>query len=146
MDFLNCSSHKNRLLKDIQLLIIDNDRDSLRLYATLLEEYGANAVTAVSIAEALELVDWFLPEILICEMRFCGENIDTLPTKLSEMEKSSGNRIPAIAITAWITDKFAQVLDASFETYLLKPVDLDILVSQIESLLLPSRATFSNRW
>lgn len=134
MNFLNCSIDKIKLLNAVQVLAIDNDRDALYLYTVLLEEYGANTVTAGSIKEALKVFGWLLPDILISEMRFYGESIDTLIAKLSEMENISGNHIPAIA-TTWITDSFAQTLDTNFEDYLLKPVDLDILIPMVESLL-----------
>lgn len=145
VNLLNCSIPRIRILKDVQVLVIDNDRDALYLYTVLLEECGANVIVAASIEEALEVFGWLLPDILICEMQFYGERIDTLTTKLSEMKKSAGNYIPAIAITTWMTDNLAQILDASFEGYLLKPVDPDILVSLIRNLSLCSKSIVLER-
>lgn len=115
-----------------QILVVDNDRESRHLYTVLLKGLGANVMTATSVEEALEILGWLLPNILICEMRCCGESIDTLTEKLSEM-KAGGDHIPTIAITTWITDSLAQILDASFEGYLMKPIDLDQLVSLIRN-------------
>jgi CheY-like chemotaxis protein len=129
-----------KILKDVQILVVDNDRDTLSLYAVLLESYGATVVVTASIGEALISLNWFFPDILICEMRFCGESVNTLTTKLSEMEKSTGSHILAIATPTWITDSLAQILDAGFEDYLLKPIDLDALVSLIKNLLISSRS------
>ena len=126
------------ILKDLQVLVIDNDRDSLYLYSILLEEYGAEVVTAVSIEESLDVFGWLLPDLVICETRFWGESINTLTTKLSEMERGSNNHIPAIAVTTWVTDRL-QILDAGFEGYLLKPIDLEALISMVENLGLHDR-------
>lgn len=135
MNLLNCSSSEVRILKDKQVLVVDNDRDSLQLYSILLEDYGANVVTAGSIAEALESFGWLVPDVLICETHFWGEAIETLTTRLSEMEKKTANHIPAIAVTARIVARFSRFVDAGFECYFLKLVDLDALVFAIGTLL-----------
>lgn len=127
------------ILKDVQVLVIDNDRDSLYLYSIFLEECGADVITAVSIKEALDVFGWLLPDLVVCETRFWGESINTLTAKLSEMERRSKNHIPAIAVTTWITSSLSQILDAGFEGYLLKPVDLNALVSMVENLSLHDR-------
>jgi CheY-like chemotaxis protein len=131
------------MLKDMQVLVIDNDRDSLTLYSTLLESYGAHAVTAESIKKALDIFDLFIPDLVICETRFRSESINTLTTRLGEMERGSKIHIPAIAITTWLTDSLAHVLEIGFEGYLLKPINLDALVSMVENLNLSNQLTFS---
>jgi DNA-binding response OmpR family regulator len=68
-------------------------------------------------------------------MRFLGESIETLLTKLNDLEQNGGQHIPAIAITSWITDSLAQIINAGFRGYLLKPIDLDELVSMIRHLV-----------
>ncbi|MBW4580525.1 MAG: response regulator [Tildeniella nuda ZEHNDER 1965/U140] len=139
MSFINQSISKVGILRGIQVLVVDNDRDSQYLYATLLKGCGANVVTATSVEEAIDVLDWLLPNILICETRFFGESIGTLTTKLSEMRARGGSPIPTIAITTWISDTLAQILDLGFEGYLLKPIDLDQLVSMIRHLVVADR-------
>ena len=123
------------LLKGVQVLVVDNDRDSGEFYRTLLEGCGATVVTCNSIKEALTIFDWLLPQILLCEMRFLGESIETLVTKLHDMERKGGQHIPTIAITTLITDNFAKILNAGFEGFLLKPIDLNDLVSVLRHLV-----------
>ncbi|HEY9883099.1 MAG TPA: response regulator [Thermosynechococcaceae cyanobacterium] len=123
------------LLKGVQVLVVDNDRDSGEFYRTLLEGCGATVVTCNSIQEALTIFDWLLPQILLCEMRFLGESIETLVTKLHDMERKGGQHIPTIAITTLITDNFAKILNAGFEGFLLKPIDLNELVSVLRHLV-----------
>ena len=144
MNLCNNSISTIKMLKDVQILVVDNDRDTLSLYSFLLEEYGATVIVTASIKEALKVLDWFFPDVLICEIRFCGESINTLTAKLSQTEKSAGTHILAIATTTWITNSLAQILDAGFEGYLLKPIALDALVHMIKDLLCSSRSNCSN--
>lgn len=139
MSLINQSISRIGILKGVQVLVVDNDRDSQYLYATLLKGCGANVLVAASVEEALDVLGWLLPNILICETRFLGESIGTLTTKLSEMEGRGGNHIPTIAITTWVTGSLAQILDLGFEGYLLKPIDLDQLVFMIRDLVVANR-------
>jgi CheY-like chemotaxis protein len=129
MSFINQTVSSIGILKGVQVLVVDNDRDSRYLYETLLKGCGANVITVASVQEAIDVFAWLLPNILICEMRFLGESVSTLTTKLSDLEARGETHIPAIAITTWITDSLVQILEAGFEGFLLKPIDLDQLVS-----------------
>ena len=128
-----------KLFNDLQVLVVDNDRDSCYLYAVLLGNLGAIVTIANSIQEALEVLKWLLPHIVICEMRFYGESIHTLITKLRELESDRSSHIPTIAITAWVGDSLTQILEANFESYLLKPIDLEQLVSLIRNFVFGRR-------
>ncbi|PSB33661.1 hypothetical protein C7B82_04030 [Stenomitos frigidus ULC18] len=139
MSFINQTESKVKTLKGVQVLVVDNDRDSLYLYETLLKSCGANVITAASVKEAIDVLSWLLPNILICETRFRGESLSTLTTELNALETHGGNHIPTIAITTWITDSLAQIIEAGFEHYLLKPVDLGHLVSLIRDLVVSNK-------
>jgi CheY-like chemotaxis protein len=141
MSFINQTVSRIGVLKGIQVLVVDNDRDSRYLYETLLKSYGANVITVASVQEAIDVFAWLLPNILICETRFLGESISTLTAKLSDREAHGETHIPAIAITTWITDSLVQILGAGFEGFLLKPIDLDQLVSMIKDLVVSSRGS-----
>lgn len=146
MTLINRSFSTTELLKGVQVLVIDNDCDSRDLYKALLEGCGANVVICCSIEDSLTVFDWLLPHVLLCELRFLGESIETLITKLSDMEQKGGHQIPAIAITSWINDSLAQLITTGFGGYLLKPIDLDALVSTIRRLVRAKRAkVFSHR-
>jgi len=143
MSFINQTDSKLEMLQGVQVLVVDNDRDSSYLYTVLLNNLGATVTTADSIKEALEALRRFVPNILICEMRFLGESINTLTTQLSASEVG-GDHIPVIAITAWLTDSLAQILEADFEDYLLKPIDPDQLVALVREFASGRRSSPSH--
>ncbi|MBG1245293.1 response regulator [Nostoc sp. NZL] len=121
------------ILKGVEVLIVDNDRDSRDLYAFLLKDLSAHVITAGSVKEALEILSWFTPNILVCEIRFLGESIYTLLNTLSAMEADNGNHIPIIVTSTSTTGTHDQIPDVEFEEYLLKPFDLDKFVSIIRN-------------
>ncbi|MEH2149051.1 response regulator [Nostoc sp.] len=121
------------ILKGVQVLVVDNDRDSRDLYAILLQDLSANVITAASVKEALEILSWFRPNIIVCEIRFLGESIYTLLNTLNAIEADNGNHIPIIVTSTSTTGTYDQIPDVEFEEYLLKPLDLDKFVSMIRN-------------
>ncbi|MDZ8139594.1 MAG: response regulator [Nostoc sp. DedQUE04] len=131
MNLINDFCLAVRILKGVQVLVVDNDRDSRDLYAFLLEDLSANVITAGSIEEALETLSWFTPNIIVSEIRFLGESIYTLLNRLDAIELDNGKHIPIIVTSTSTTGTCDQIPDVEFEEYLLKPFDLDEFVSMI---------------
>ncbi|MDZ7993406.1 MAG: two-component system response regulator [Nostoc sp. EfeVER01] len=119
------------ILKGVQVLVVDNDRDSRDLYTFLLEDLSANVITAGSIKEALEILSWFTPNIIVSEIRFLGESIYTLLNTLNAIEADNGKHIPIIVTSTSTTGTCDQIPDVEFEEYLLKPFNLDEFVFMI---------------
>ncbi|MEH1769957.1 response regulator [Nostoc sp.] len=135
MNLINDFCLADGILQGIQVLVVDNDRDSRDLYAFLLKDLSANVITAGSVKEALEILSWFTPNILVSEIRFLGESIYTLLNKLHVIKADNGNHIPIIVTSTSTTGTHDQIPDVEFEEYLLKPFDLDQLVSLIHNLV-----------
>jgi DNA-binding NtrC family response regulator len=133
MNLINGFCLASEILKCVQILIVDNDRDSRDLYAFVLKDQSANVITAGSVKEALEILSWFRPNILICEIRFLGESIYTLLKTLTVMEAYTRNHIPIIVTSTSTTGTYDLIPNVEFEEYLLKPFDLDKLVSMIRN-------------
>ncbi|MEH2365781.1 response regulator [Nostoc sp.] len=119
------------IFKGVQVLVVDNDRDSRDLYAFLLEDLSANVIIAGSVKEALEILSWFTPNIVVSEIRFLGESIYTLLNTLNAIEADNGKHIPIIVTSTSTTGTCDQIPDVEFEEYLLKPFDFDEFVSMI---------------
>ena len=123
------------ILKGVQVLVVDNDRDSRDLYTFLLTDLSATVITAGSVKEALEILNWFTPNIIVTEIRFLGESIYTLLNRLNAIKADNGNRIPIIVTSTSTTGTHDQIPDVEFDEYLLKPFDLDKFVSMIRNLV-----------
>jgi len=138
MNRTNGSLSNIGILKGVQVLVVDNDHSSGEMYTCLLNRFGAIVKTTSSVKEALEILGWLIPDILVCEIRFLGESVYTLTKRLSDMEADTGNHIPIIATPTWV-NSLDKVLEAEFDGYLLKPVALDKLVSTIRNLMQSGR-------
>ena len=130
-----------RMLKDVQILVVDNDRDTRDLYAFLLESYGAKVTTLGSIEDALNLLNWYMPAILICEMRFLGESVHPLLQRIRYLAPIDGKPITILITSTGSPTSLAQQLPVKVEAFLRKPIDLDCFVNEVWNLtLLPSLA------
>lgn len=141
MNMVKSHSAKIGILKDVQILVVDNDLDTRDMYTFLLEDLGANVTIAGSIKEALKFLDWLLPDVLITEMVFLGESIDLLIQKLQQMALINNISIPILVTSTCCKRNVAEYLKVEVEAYLLKPINLDDLVSQIWNLIVRSKIT-----
>lgn len=126
----------SRILKDVQILLVDNHYDSRELYAHLLEGCGAKVTSLGSIADALDSLASCIPAILICEMNFWGESVYPLIQQVRDLALTSGSAIPVLVTSTCPLKSLAQQLTVKVEAYLLKPVDIDYLVDRVWDLTL----------
>lgn len=130
------------LLKNVKILVVDNDRDSRDLYTCLLESYGAKVTPISSIKGALDFLEWYIPTILICETRFLGESIYPLIQHVRHLTLSTGRMVPIMVTSASSPISFAQQWSLDVEAYLLKPIDLNRFVHEIWKLTLLSSVAY----
>ncbi|MEA5576297.1 response regulator [Anabaena sp. UHCC 0451] len=142
------------ILKGSQILVVDNDVDSGVLYTIFFTQFGANVMTSSSIKGALEILNWFIPNIIICEIRFLGESVYKLFNKLNVMEVENKNYIPVIVTSTSSTGIISEIPEVELERYLIKPVDIDQLTLMIINLFAtgkknlldcPSKQKYSNK-
>lgn len=122
------------ILKEIEILLVDNDCDSRALYSFLLERDGAKVTAIGSIQAALDLLTWHIPAILICDLRFLGESVDPLIQCIRELAVDSGRAIPILATSTCPPMSLAQQLKLGINSHLRKPIDVDCLVSEVWNL------------
>ncbi|WP_196358101.1 response regulator [Nodosilinea nodulosa] len=120
--------------------MVDNDFDSRYLCETLFESHGAKVLTAEFIADALTLLDHFLPDILICEIRFLDEDIRLLIRRARAIALGQNRIIPILVASAYCSASFAQDLIEDMESHLSKPIDIDALVDEVWNLVHLSQA------
>ena len=127
------------------VLVVDDDPDTLQLLQSTLLMAGAKPVGAVSVEEAMRVVDTVSLDALISDIAMPGQDGYTLITL---MKDRLGPGMPAatIALTAFATRADRdRALAAGFREHLTKPVNPDILLQTLEDLLAEGAAPPTER-
>ena len=126
-------------LSNMEILIVDDDREARALMTALLESRGAAVRAAASAKQALEIIRALRPDILLSDIRMPEEDGYSLIQTLRAREREAHiPHLPAIAVT---TDAGAGArelaLAAGFDGHVPKPVDADALIQAILRALRP---------
>lgn len=122
-------------LKGLRVLVVDDDADTLELNAIILEQYGAQVITAASVSAAIVVITQFKLDILVSDIAMPEEDGYSLIRKVRTLEAEQGGFLPAIALTAYARDtERILALDAGFQMHVKKPVDPIELVTIVGKL------------
>jgi len=125
----------NRELEGLRISIVDDDTDACNLLRFSLEMSGAEVRTSSSVADALESLRNWRPDLLLTDINMPGEDGYSLIRKLRSLEPEQGSEIPAIALTAMArSEDSEQAISAGFQMHIPKPVDIDELAQAIVGL------------
>ncbi|NMG06207.1 response regulator [Brasilonema sp. UFV-L1] len=132
---LKNDTEKFQTLDGLQILVVDDDTDSLVLTTFILNTYGVQTITATSALEALELIKQFIPDILIIDIAMPEVDGYSLIRRIRTLEPPQ-NEIPAIALTAIDSEEGCYLaLKSGFQSYLIKPTEPDELAAEITNLM-----------
>lgn len=122
-------------LDGVQVLLVDDDQDTLHMLRILLTEHRAKVETASSVAEALEVLQWYKPNVIVSDISMPGEDGYSLITKLRASDKAGDKQVPAVALTASarVEDR-ARALSAGFNMFVPKPIEPHELITAIANL------------
>jgi PAS domain S-box-containing protein len=122
-------------LTGISILVVDDEADARALLRKILEQCGARVTTASSTVEALAALEHARPDVLVSDIGMPNEDGYDLIRKVRALEKERGDRLPAVALTAYVgEDDRRRALSAGFHAHLAKPVELIKLATLVESL------------
>jgi signal transduction histidine kinase/ActR/RegA family two-component response regulator len=122
-------------LDGVKVLLVDNAQDTLDMLTSILTEYRATVQTAASASQALEVVQWYKPNVLVSALALPGEDGYALIARLRAMETESGKQTPAVALTAYVCiEDRARALSAGFNMFVPKPVETNELITAIANL------------
>ncbi len=123
-------------LNGVEVLLVDDDCDSLLPLQMLLESQKANVECADSAQAALDKLSEKNFDILISDIGMPDMDGYELLSKVRQSANGDGTQIPAIALTAYASTQDRQrALAAGFQYHLAKPIDFDRFLSAIKSLL-----------
>ena len=123
-------------LSGVKVLAVDDELDARMLLEALFKQCGAEIRTCSSVAETLEALEEYDPDVLVSDIGLPGEDGYSLIRKVRELEKETGQRLPAVALTAFArTEDRVQALTAGYNMHVPKPVEPAELALVIASLV-----------
>ena len=120
-------------LHGLHVLIVEDDLDTGSLLAEVVASSGAEARTAGSAAEALDVLGRWRVDLLLSDIGMPGEDGYSLIRKVRQRESAQGAKaVPAIAITAYARAEDRQTaLAAGFDMHVAKPLDPEELLATV---------------
>ena len=122
-------------LKDVRLLIVEDDADTRSVMSRILHESGALVQTASDVEAALAGIENFDPQVLISDIGMPERNGYDLIREVRNRGHSY-QKLPAIALTALAgpQDRLRALL-AGYQVHVAKPVDASELIAVIAALI-----------
>jgi CheY-like chemotaxis protein/anti-sigma regulatory factor (Ser/Thr protein kinase) len=119
----------------LKVLAVDDDLDTRALLAVTLQRCGAEVKAVASAAEALETLQRWQPDVLVCDIGMPGVDGYDFIRQVRALAPERGRDIPAIALTAFAgKDDRLQALEAGYQKHVPKPVEPTDLVAAVASL------------
>jgi PAS domain S-box-containing protein len=122
-------------LEGLNVLVVDDEQDTLDLTRTVLSLCGARVKTASSAEEAFrDLEDWG-PNVIVSDIGMPGQDGYSFLRRVKAWAREAGTWIPAVALTGYArSEDRMKALASGFEIYISKPVEPAKLISAIEGL------------
>jgi signal transduction histidine kinase/ActR/RegA family two-component response regulator len=123
-------------LNNVRVLLVDGDLDTLQLLTVMLRAQKAIVQTANSVAEALEVMEWFRPNVAVSDLAMPENDSYSLIREIRAREQTGVPHIPVIALTAYVRiEDRASALSSGFNMFVAKPVEPDELINAIANLV-----------
>lgn len=122
-------------LRQLRILVVDDDADMRTLMQIILEQQGAAVTITGSATEALLVFDQQPPDLLISDIGMPEMDGYSLLRQIRRRSPAQGGGVPAIALTAYAAEyDQKQALDAGFQQHLSKPIEPETLIREIVRL------------
>jgi signal transduction histidine kinase/ActR/RegA family two-component response regulator len=128
--------HMDRtLLRNVRVLIVDDEEDARVLLETTLKQYGADVAAASSAADAVSTLDRWTADVLLSDIGMPGEDGYSLIRRVRARAHGRGGSIPAVALTAYASaEDRAAALAAGFQAHVAKPFEPTELATLVARL------------
>jgi two-component system, cell cycle response regulator DivK len=116
-----------------RILIVEDSPDNMKLFRTILGLKG-HEVTGLSGGDGLlDAIDRHSPDVVLMDIQLPGKDGFAL---LEEIRSSPSSKVRVIALTAHaMTGDRERALDAGFDGYITKPIDIRKFPEQVRRAL-----------
>jgi signal transduction histidine kinase len=122
-------------LDGLRVLVMERDSEGRELLRTVLQQRGAAVRTVESVADALDALESWRPDVLVSDSTSPDHDSYSLVGKVQSLDAERGGRIPAAALTAFgRTDKKLGKLLDEVHRDLPKPIEPAVLTAEIARL------------
>jgi CheY-like chemotaxis protein len=121
-----------------RILIVEDSPDNMKLFRTILTLKGHEVTGLLGGEGLLEAIEQGSPDLVLMDIQLPGKDGFTL---LSEIRKSPLAGVRVIALTAHaMTGDRERALDAGFDDYITKPIDIRNFPDQVQRALRGDRS------
>ncbi len=121
------ASDSDPSLAGLNILLVDDEADTLTMFRDALEAAGAQVKALASGAEAVREMDRWRPDLVVTDLGLPGMDGYALLKAIREM--AAHRNVPAVAVSAYARpEDRSRALGAGFQAHLAKPIDPATLV------------------
>jgi CheY-like chemotaxis protein len=114
-----------------RVLVVEDNEKNMKLFRDVLQATGYSTLEATSGEDAIELARAHGPALVLMDVQLPGIDGDEALTRLRQDERTAS--IPVLALTAQaMRGDRERFLDAGFDGYLSKPVDVLELITAVQ--------------
>jgi CheY-like chemotaxis protein/two-component sensor histidine kinase len=122
-------------LDGMQVLVVDDERDTRELLSHLLTDHHVRVHTATSAHEAIGLLRRLKPDALISDIGMPEQDGYQFIREVRRLPPDQGGRTPAIAVTAFArSEDRTRAMLAGYQLHIAKPIEPHELLAALASL------------
>lgn len=115
-------------------LVVDDSLSARRAASALMQDAGYRVRTAIDGLEAVNILQGFVPSVMLVDMEMPRMNGIELTTHVRDSARTKN--VPVIMITSRSTEKHRRMCkDAGVNVYLTKPYSDDVLIEHVQRLV-----------
>ena len=122
-------------LPGVRILVVEDNADARMLVRGILSDAGATVMDVPDVAQALGALSMFRPDVLVSDLGMPDQDGFDLIRQVRALGWSP-EILPALALTAFArAEDRRQVLEAGYQSHLSKPLNVDLFIDEIHTLL-----------
>jgi PAS domain S-box-containing protein len=127
--------HAQRL-DDVKIVAVDDNGDAREFFDRVLRLHGAKVASVDSAAKAIEAVQQFRPDIVLCDLMMPEMDGFALLRQIRALDDEMARAVPVVALTAFAgAENRLKTKQAGFQVHLDKPIDPPQLIDAINTLI-----------